>query len=155
MWIASEEKNPIVLQQPTRKGVGYFGAVRLRDGKFIFAYERGSFNARSTWDFLKKIRRAACHSGRKVALIIDNAKYHHAILHSDWRKKSRDKFQMPYLPLYSPELNPIERVWKLTRRMKLHNQYFPTLDSLISEVEILFRTWHSGSSDLMRLCRIG
>jgi HNH endonuclease len=29
-----------------------------------------------------------------------------------------------FLPLYSPDLNPIERVWKLTRQRRLHNVYF-------------------------------
>jgi transposase len=40
-----------------------------------------------------------------------------------------------YLPPYSPELNPIERVWKLTRRRCLHNRYFSQLDEVITAVE--------------------
>jgi transposase len=35
---------------------------------------------------------------------------------------------LDYLPPYSPELNPIERVWKLTRRQCLHNRYFLVLE---------------------------
>ncbi len=155
MWIAPENIALFVIQQPTRKGVGYFGAVRIRDGKFIFSREEKVFDAVSTWNFLKKVRKFACHSGRKVALIIDNAKYHHAILHRKWREKAGDKFLMAYLPPYSPELNPIERVWKFTRRMRLHNQFFPTLHSLIYEAENLFKLWHFGSDDLKRLCSIG
>ena len=30
MWIPAEEKDPVLFHPPTRKGVGYFGAVRLR-----------------------------------------------------------------------------------------------------------------------------
>ena len=33
MWIPPEVDDPVVLHHPTRKSVGYFGAVRLRDGK--------------------------------------------------------------------------------------------------------------------------
>ena len=124
MWFPPEEKLPFVLQQPGRKSVEYFGAVRLRDGKFIFAAENESFNAVSCWNFLKQLRKAACHSGRKVAIITDNARYHHAKLRSIWRDEVSDKFVMEYLPPYSPELNSIERVWKLTRRLRLHNQFF-------------------------------
>jgi hypothetical protein len=40
MWIPPEVDDPVVLHHPTRRSVGYFGAVRLRDGKFLF--ERGS-----------------------------------------------------------------------------------------------------------------
>src|SRR5580692_5918560 len=39
MWIPPEVKDPVLQHHPTRKSVGYFGAVRLRDGKFIFARE--------------------------------------------------------------------------------------------------------------------
>lgn len=154
MWFPPEEKEPVVLQQPGRESVGYFGAVRLRDGKFVFASEENVFNALSCWSFLKNLRSVACHSGRKIAVIVDNARYHHAKMHLDWRNNASKKFVMAYLPPYSPELNPIERVWRFTRRLRLHNQYFPTLDILKNEVENLFQQWHRGSDDLKRLCNI-
>src|SRR5437764_8793459 len=37
-------------------------------------------------------------------------------LHKEWRATHIEDFVLDYLPPYSPELNPIERVWKLTRR---------------------------------------
>ena len=43
-WIPPEAKDPVLLHHPTRKSVGYFGAVRLRDGKFVFQREQGKFN---------------------------------------------------------------------------------------------------------------
>ena len=46
---------------------------------------------------------------------------------------------MRFYWLNNTELNPIERVWKLTRRLRLYNQFFPTLDILRNEVENLFR----------------
>ncbi len=36
------------------------------------------------------------------------------------------------MPPYSPELNSIERVWKLTRRLCTHNQYFSLLSDLVA-----------------------
>ncbi len=44
MWVPPEVKDPILLHHPTRKSVGYFGAVRLRDGKFVSSREQGKFN---------------------------------------------------------------------------------------------------------------
>lgn len=44
MWVPPEEKDPILLHHPTRKSVGYFGAVRLRDGKLVFQREDGKFS---------------------------------------------------------------------------------------------------------------
>ena len=41
MWIPPETKDPVLLHAPTRRSVGYFGAVRLRDGRFQFRREDG------------------------------------------------------------------------------------------------------------------
>ena len=86
MWVPPEMKDPVVLHHPTRKSVGYFGAVRLRDGKFCFCREEGKFDAVTTWAFLRRLHAVSCRSGRRVALIIDNAKYHHASMHKEWRR---------------------------------------------------------------------
>ena len=115
IWVPPEVKDPVLPHHPTRKSVGYFGAVRLRDGKFIFARELNRFDAVSTWNFLRLLRRRSLNSRRRVIVITDNAKYHHAKLHSAWRQEHQAHFRLDYLPPYSPELNPIERVWKLTR----------------------------------------
>jgi transposase len=119
MWIPPEIKDPIVRHHPTRKSVGYFGAVRLRDGKLICQRETGKFNGETYLDFLKHLKRRACRSGRRVVMIVDNAKYHHARLHKSWRELHAPDFQLYFLPPYSPELNPIERVWKLTCRWRI------------------------------------
>jgi hypothetical protein len=73
MWIPPEIKDPIVYHHPTRKSVGYFAAVRLRDGKFIFRRETGRFNGETFWEFLKVFREASAIPGRRVLAISDNA----------------------------------------------------------------------------------
>jgi hypothetical protein len=52
MWVPPECKDPIVLHHPTRKSVGYFGAMRLRDGKLLYKRETNSFNAETYWNFM-------------------------------------------------------------------------------------------------------
>jgi transposase len=110
MWILPEVKEPILLHHPTRASVGYFGAVRLRDGKFVYKSEWDKFDGETFFSFLKYLRRISSHSGRKVIIISDNARYHHAKLHKTGREKCSKKFKLMYLPPYSPGLNPIERV---------------------------------------------
>jgi hypothetical protein len=72
----------------------------------------------------------------------------------EWRQAQADHFRLDFLPPYSPELNPIERVWKLTRKLCIHDQYFPTLASLITAVEGRFTVWAKPNEDLRRLCSI-
>ena len=104
MWVPPEVKDPVLQHHPTRKSVGYFGAVRLRDGKFIFARELNRFDAMTTWNFLRLLQRRSLNSKRRVIVITDNAKYHHAKLHSAWRQKNEGHFRLDYLPPYSPDL---------------------------------------------------
>src|SRR5258705_9082542 len=53
MWVPPETRDPIVYHPPTRKSVGYFAAVRLRDGKFLFRREIGRVNGETFWELLK------------------------------------------------------------------------------------------------------
>lgn len=154
MWIPPEVKDPILHHHPTRKSVGYFGAVRVRDGKFVYQREEDVFNGATFFKFLKLLRCKSCHAGRKVAVVLDNAKYHHARLHKEWRRDRDHDFKCEFLPSNSPELNPIERVWKLTRRVCVHNRYFPELLHVSQSVEIQFNAWTNGNDELKRLCVI-
>ena len=154
MWIPPELKDPVLRHFPGRKSVGYFGAVRLRDGLFVSIREPDKFNAQSFHDFMKKLLATGSTAGRQMVVITDNAKYHHAKLHREWREEHADRFALDFLPPYSPDLNPVERVWKLVRRICLHNRYFHTLKEIEDVVETQFLNWSSGSETLRKLCAI-
>jgi len=106
------------------------------------------------WQFFKQLRSKSLRSRKRAVIILDNAKYHHALLHKAWREEVMPGFALDFLPPYSPELNPIERVWKLTRRLCLHNVYFPKLDQVCATAEQQFNQWSAGSSLLKKLCAI-
>lgn len=154
LWVPPEVADPVCRHAPTRKSISFFGAVRLRDGKLVMSRPEGMFDAQTCWAFLRKLERLSRNTGRKVVLIIDNARYHHAKLHAPWRREMAGHFNLHFLPPYSPELNPIERVWKLLRRRCLHNQYFPTLECVVAAVRPRLREWSRPNSTLQRLCGI-
>jgi transposase len=103
---------------------------------------------------MKKLRQISSHSGRRVLVLVDNARYHHAILHANWRSDCAEWFSLLFLPPYSPELNPIERVWKLTRRLATHNRYFAYVEEVAHAVESLFEKWRVPNITLSKLCAI-
>jgi transposase len=154
MWVPPETRDPILLHHPTHRNIGYLGAVRWRDGKFVFQQEAHRFNALTFFDFLKKLQRASEPTWRRVVVILDNARYHHAKLLHEWREDLLPLFGLDFLPPYSPDLNPIERVWRLVRRKCIHNKYFPLLEDIILTVENQFAQWACGSNDLIKLCVI-
>lgn len=153
MWVAPEVDDPICRHAPTRKSISFFGAVRLNDGKLVMSRPNGRFNADTCWNFYRKLERHH-RPGRKMVVILDNARYHHASLHEPWRGEVAERFCLHFLPPYSPELNPIERVWKLVRRRCLHNRYFAILEEVVSAVCPVFRAWSRPNTTLHRLCGI-
>ena len=128
--------------------------MRLRDGKCVFRREEEKFNAMTFLSFLKQLRLVSSHSGRRVVVIIDNARYHHAVLHKEYRDRNRERFSLEFLPPYSPELNPIERLWKLIRLLATHNQYFQTIKDIVEALESIFSQWCLGNETIRRLCSI-
>ena len=152
MWVPWEEADPVLWHYPGRKSVGYYGAVRLRDGKGFFRQEPEMFDGATFWGFLPALERVSREADRRAIVIIDNAKYHHAKLHADWRQEHQARLALDFLPPYSPELNPIERVWKRTRRNGLHNVYFPKLAKVVETVEAQFAKWSEPNAELASLC---
>lgn len=150
MWVPPEIKDPVLLHAPTRKSVACFGAVSLHTGQFVRSL-CATFNAATFETFRKTLLR---HRSRGKRMVLDNARYHHAVLLKPLLRKYRAVRTLLFLPPYSPQLAPIERVWKLARRMATHNRFFATLDDVLTAVSTCFDRWRKPNSVLRRLCGI-
>ncbi len=152
MWIAPEIKDPVLTHAPTRKSIACFGAVSLETGKF--AYDLcDTFDAKTFEAFLMLLLRRRTRDKRMV-IVLDNARYHHAKLLAPLLHKYRKVLTLLFLPPYSPQLAPIERVWKLTRRLATHNRHFETLGDVLDVVQKCFNRWLKSNLVLKRLCGI-
>lgn len=65
----------------------------------------------------------------RVVLVIDNAPWHKGGLIAQVLKEVRH-VELYRLPSYSPQLQVIERFWKVRRRRATHNRLFPTIRRL-------------------------
>jgi transposase len=119
----------------------------------MVAQQASVFNALTFLDFLKMVVRHT-RRGRKLILVLDNARYHHAILLRDWLRRHKTRLTLLFLTPYSPDLNPIERVWKLTRHLCTHNQYFQELQDLAGSVAEQLARWARPNDCLRRLCAV-
>ena len=77
-------------------------------------------------------------------IVMDNALYHHAGIITDYA----------FLPPYSQELNPIERVWKLVKKHATHNRYFQLLSDLKGALSDEFNRHFKPNEELRKLCVI-
>ncbi len=83
-------------------------------GKMRFMSYNDSLNTKI---FIKFVSRLYRDIDRKVFIILDNLAVHHSKKFMSWVEKRKDKIRVFYLPSYSPELNPDER---LNRDSKTH-----------------------------------
>ena len=152
MWIPPEVKDPVLSHAPTRKSMACFGAVSLETGKFAYSL-CDTFDAKTFETFLKLLLRRRSR-GKRMVIVLDNARYHHAKLLAPLLQKHLKVLSLVFLPPYSPQLAPIERVWKLTRRLATHNRYFETLGEVLVVVQQCFARWRKPNMILKRLCGI-
>ena len=105
--------------------------------------EEDKFNWITFHGFLESFLRRKYRSGQKLAMIIDNAGYHKKKELWPYFAENKKRLRLLWLPPYSPELNPIERVWRLTRRRVTHNTYFESLDFLRESLDrlVVFPQW--------------
>jgi transposase len=125
MW-APKGQQPRVVSASTRQKVGFFGAVNLKTG-CLLTKEASTFNAETFGDFLRYLLQ---HTQGRVYLILDNASWHKARDLRAFFMENQNRLVRIFLPPYSPELNPIERVWRITRRQVTHNRYFESVQEL-------------------------
>lgn len=90
----------------TRQKLSMIATV-TNQGKTRWMIIDDAFNTDRLIEFLDALIRDA---GRKVFLILDNLRVHHAKLVKGWVAERADKIELFYLPSYSPELNPEERL---------------------------------------------
>jgi transposase len=152
MWVPPENSDPVLLHAPTRKSVALFGAVNLRHGQLV-TQQQPTFGARTFRQFLGKLLPHWARD-RRMVLILDNARYHHARSLRPFLHARRGWVRLDFLPPYSPALNPIERVWKLTRKLATHNEYFPKLENLTAAVSAQMEAWKKPNAALRKLCCI-
>lgn len=118
-WIRKGERKEI----PTNTGrqrLNLSGAIDIISRKVLVRQDE-SLNAAATIDFLKMIE-TAYPTAERVHVFCDNAKYYRNKHVQEYLVSS--KITMHFLPPYSPNLNPIERLWKFMNEMVLYNKYY-------------------------------
>ena len=96
--------------------------------------------------------------GKRYALVMDNAPWHKKTMRLINEESQpeyadiREKIELIKLPPYSPDLNPIEQVWRITRKENTHNVFFSALSKLKETVDRAFSAWFQPNAQLQSLC---
>ncbi|MEG4034891.1 IS630 family transposase [Microcoleus sp. w1-18aA5] len=157
IWCQDESRFGLITMQGrmiTLKGIKPVGQKQWKRGNFYvygvvepstgeqYYQEFSQLNHNCFQEFLNGF--AQKYSDYFNLIIMDNGSFHKALL-LDWH----DHVMPIYLPAYSPELNPIERLWEHTKKdLKWAN--YSSLDKLKEQVDIIIKSLTN--EEVLSLC---
>lgn len=113
-----------------RSRINLSGTVDVILHKIVIAEDK-TLNAESTINFLKKVEEAYPDK-RKIHVFCDNARYYK---NKDVKKYlETSRIELHFLPPYSPNLNPIERLWRWMKEKVVYNTYYATFEEFSSAI---------------------
>ena len=125
-------QQPVVKTTGRRKAYKVFGLIEYFGGRLFYRGIDGKFNGASYVAFLTWV---LAQTTEPLFLVQDGAPYHRAAPVKAFFAQHADRLHVTQLPSYSPDYNPIEFLWRATKRRATHNRYFPEFDALIGSVE--------------------
>ncbi len=125
-----------------------FGAL-FSTGRFYYDFYDAQ-NSLTFMHFLGELFKRL-EKKKKYVLILDNAGFHKT---QCVRKilDNNSQISVEFIPPYSPELNPIETCWKVTKNAVTKSQYFSEIDQMQDALETFWEK-HFFTQNFMRyLC---
>ncbi len=129
-WAPVGKQPEIPCKQRGRERVSGFGSVNPLSGQLTVNFaKKGNYS--SFKKHLKKVLRAYADKS-KIIMYVDNVRFHHA-KRLKLFLQNHPKLEIRYLPPYSPDLNPVERVWWYMRKSITHNRYLSSIKERIAK----------------------
>jgi transposase len=131
--------------------VNLIGAFELGTGIFHGVLTSFKVNA-------MRFRRFICHLKRqmrtdKIVLICDNASFHKAKWFTAWANTQHTWLSLEFLPPYSPDFNPIERLWRWLKTEFIHNRCWKSRGDLKQDLVDILKQMPSYASSLKSLMK--
>ena len=148
-WAEKGQQPKVSQPQRKRERTTIFGAVNPHNGELIVdTADRG--NTKTFFHFLVKCVQAS--AGQKVYMVLDNVRFHHAKRLKPLLERYRDRIELLFLPPYSPDLNPVERVWWLMRKQVTHNRWVKSMEERLAD----FHEWfeRTTKSQILSVCNL-
>jgi len=146
---ARRGQQPMVKTSGTRKGDKVFGLIDYFTGCFFYQGQEGRLNSAAYIAFLTRVLE---HPTQPIFLIQDGARYHTSAETKAFFAQQTARLQVFQLPTYSPDYNPLEKLWKKIKQQETHLHYFPTFEALTEKVEQALLTFANTPEEVLALC---
>lgn len=114
-----------------------YGAVDAQIGDSFFLIS-GGCNTEWMNEFLRQVSQA--YPDDYILLVMDNAIWHK----SSTLEIPSSNIELAFIPPYTPEMNPIEQVWKEIRKRGFKNKAFQTLEAVIDKLQEVIQGLEKG-----------
>ena len=125
-----------------------FGLIDYFSGRFFCKGQEERLNSETYAAYLKEV---LSKTKKHIILIQDGAKYHTSKAMQAFFSNHARRITVFQLPSYSPDFNPIEKLWKKIKQYETHMHYFPTFESLKTKVNEALLRFENMQSEILSL----
>ncbi|HVF28961.1 MAG TPA: transposase, partial [Pyrinomonadaceae bacterium] len=100
------------------------------------------------------LARVLAQTSGHVMLIQDGARNHTSAETERFFAAHAERLTVYQLPSYSPDYNPIEKLWKKVKEQETHLHYFPTFDALAEKVAQALLKFENAPHEILALCSL-
>ena len=135
-WIR-KGRNKEIKTNSGRDKINVNGAYNPKTHEVITVNQKENMNTESNIALIKKI--IECNRWKnEITLFVDNAKMNKSKKLKEFIKNQKIRITLIYLPPYSPNLNLIERLWRLSKKKLLSNKYYASFMTFRIAIEDFF-----------------
>ncbi len=133
-----ERQEKIIETNSGRDRVNLNGAYNVNNADVIIT-PSSTVNSDSTLELFDAIIENYSDSTGDLYLITDNARYYKSkVIQEALQGDNYKRIKMIFLPPYSPNLNPIERVWKFFKKKVIENKFYKTFCDFKIAIDLFF-----------------
>ncbi len=144
-------RQPVVKTSGKRKGYKVFGLLDYFTGRFFHQGFEGRCNSAS---YTARRARVLAQTRQHLILIQDGARYHTSAETQRFFAQHTQRLTVYQLPGYSPDYNPIEKLWKKIKQQETHLHYFATFGALTEKVEQALLKFENAPQEILALCSL-
>lgn len=122
---------PLIRTSPGRQRYSVLGAIDSHTKELVSVRTRGNVNSETVCELIRRIKER--NPDCEITLVMDNARYQRNKLVTGLA--GENGIELLFLPPYSPNLNLIERLWKLTKKLCLTNRYYENFDKFTAGID--------------------
>ncbi len=138
-WIRTGTRKPIATTA-SRTRINVMGTLNL-EHMALHATSHETINSKAMEEHFEHLSRLYTEAPR-IHLILDRGPYN--ISQETQKAAEQYKIVLHYLPAYSPNLNPIERCWKILNEQVRNNRFFSSAQEFRESIMTFFnKTWPS------------